>query len=331
MTYLHAKRQMAKEWLERLKKSFQMRAASRGSSRKIAGQGEGQAGTGQGVLEKVKLSDMKMMVEEGALIVDQGSTTGTGESEEIGEDKIRRVVQSANRELTRAQTAVEIAEEWIERVKQLLQESYADLDKPNAPSISSSSSSGGQEEERDNVRELLRDMLSEVDEMPVQMDEASILRVHLKALDWAVKAKKLLPYAGIEPITSSTTPAPATTAIPVPNRSAMVETVHDIDMSEAEVDVIKFKPSYADLQKLVVDIKKLVYRIPYTIHTIYTPCSYYIIHLHTIYNTHYIYFIHFLTVGSARSCPRQWTPSSALCACLRRHGALHYWQRQTRS
>ena len=313
---------MAKEWLERLKKSFQMRAASRGSSRKTAGQGEGQAG--QGVLEKVKLSDMKMMVEEGALIVDQGSTTGTCEGEEIGEDKIRRVVQSANRELTRAQTAVEIAEEWIERVKQLLQESYADLDKPNASS-SSSSSGGGQEEERDNVRELLRDMLSEVDEMPVQMDEASILRVHLKALDWAVKAKKLLPYAGIEPIsTSSTAPAPATTAIPVPNRSAMVETVHDIDMSDAEVNIIKFKPSYADLQKLVVDIKKLVYRIPYTIHTIYTPCSYYIIHLHTIYNTHYIYFMHFLTVGSVRSCPRQWTPSSASCAYRRKPGALHY-------
>ena len=50
-----------------------------------------------------------------------------------------------------------------------------------------------EESEPEDLRSILRDMLSDADDMPVQMDEATVLRVHLRALDWADKARKVLP------------------------------------------------------------------------------------------------------------------------------------------
>lgn len=257
--YLAEKRQRARDWLEKLKKNFQIRSGgslSRASLRK----GASSADNNQMPAEKMTLSDMKMMVEEGNLLLEDPE----GDQSEL---QANRTTQA--RELNKAQNAVSIAEEWLSRARELLAESYLSLDddypqKRQAQrdqarleraanraaravnnAISSGESmdevtqmevngkgdeedDGDEDDEEQDVKEMLRDMLGEADEMPVQLDEAAVLRVHLRALDWVVKARKVLPS---------------------PTVSTSVNT------SEMDLES-KQKPIFVDAQKLLTEIQK---------------------------------------------------------------------------
>jgi hypothetical protein len=93
MDYLKARRIQAKEWLERIKRSFSVRTNAREKLRRGA---DGFSG----INEKLKLTDMKAMVAEGQAICDDGDV-----------EEARRTAQV--RELNRAQQAVEAADEVI--------------------------------------------------------------------------------------------------------------------------------------------------------------------------------------------------------------------------
>ena len=135
----------AKEWLDRLKNSFKSKSKGSLRGRVPGGEVRGQV--------KMGLADMKMMVEEGTAMLDD---------EESGKT-------STSRELNKAQSAVDIAEEWLARVKEVLAAGIA----------------GGDLSE-------LKDLIRESDEMPVYMEEAVVMKSHLNAMEWAKKAAKVM-------------------------------------------------------------------------------------------------------------------------------------------
>ena len=134
---------------------------------------------------------------------------------------------TSHRELSKVQSVVEIAEEWLSRVREALAQSTAlraqklrnrlarhqqtaASSNSNEAAASASTSSdpqaigeGGNDEgegqgegEGDDAvdpLEDLQDLLKESDEMPVYMEEAALLRTHLLALEWANKAALVLP------------------------------------------------------------------------------------------------------------------------------------------
>ena len=135
---------------------------------------------------------------------------------------------TSDRELSKVQSVVEIAEEWLSRVREALTQSAAfraqrqrnrlarhqrttlASDNNEAKSSASSSSDpqatidaagdgegggGGDEEDESDADPLedLHELLKESDEMPVYMEEAALLRTHLLALEWANKAALVLP------------------------------------------------------------------------------------------------------------------------------------------
>ena len=142
---LRQRQVQAKEWLDRLKNSF--KSKSKGSLR-----GRGSGGEVRGQV-KMGLADMKMMVEEGTSMLDD---------EESGKT-------STSRELNKAQSAVDIAEEWLSRVKEVLAAGIAGGDLTD-----------------------LKDLIRESDEMPVYMEEAVVMKSHLNAMEWAKKAAKIM-------------------------------------------------------------------------------------------------------------------------------------------
>lgn len=88
--------------------------------------------------------------------------------------------ETGNRDLNKAQNLLEAAEEWQTRVKEILAMDMSD--------DSWLESSDGEQ----SPTELLEDMLEEAEAMPVVMEEAVLIRAHLKSLEWASKVRPLL-------------------------------------------------------------------------------------------------------------------------------------------
>jgi hypothetical protein len=161
---LRDKRVQAKQWLERLKNSFPKAGGSRvGSLRKNDGNNEiKDLPVNSG--EKLALADMKLIVREG---------------EELFDDETNRTAQV--RELSKAQSVVEMAEEWLERVRDAITETIDDENEDEATA-----------NEQIEAIEMLQELLSEADSMPVNMDECQVLRSHLLSLEWRTKARPIL-------------------------------------------------------------------------------------------------------------------------------------------
>lgn len=134
MEILRNKRTQAKQWLEKFGKSVAATTSSRHTRKS-----EGKAANGGLPLmnvslgEKINLEDMKKMVQQG---------------EQLCDDR-------KSKELTRAINVLDTAEEWIDRVKEFLQNGVdADI-------------------------ESLQELLDETEGMPVAMVEADLLRFGL--------------------------------------------------------------------------------------------------------------------------------------------------------
>ena len=313
MDYLRDKRLLAKEWLEKLKKSFSARSFNsnnRASLRKTTLMGvssatavvgpDGSAVSAENAAaytqtsvsapEKPRLDEMRQMVEEGQFICDLdgnddtgGATGGTGLSS--------RTAQA--RELTKAQTAVSAAEEWLSRVRELLvedevtfaaaraqarllnkqQKLSARTTETEADNDSNDDDDDSDDSEPEDLRCLLREMLGEAEDMPVQLDEAVVLRGHLRALDWADKARRLLPACTPAQIANSASSAPLASekqeqekeeldpaaAGTVDNNDDMQEEstkqTKSNNKSKANKPKVYRPPTVQELQKLVNEIK----------------------------------------------------------------------------
>lgn len=191
---LKEKRQLAKVWLEKLKRSFV--PTKPGSSRVKRG---GEDAAAAVAAEKLSLADMRMMVSEGASLYQEPLEDEMGEADRASTHtaSVGRsgVVSSrtANRELDRAQAVVETAEDWITRVRELLcggSDSDEQREEPDGGHGDEDADDEVQEQER--TMEMLRVMLEEAESMPVTLDECGLLRHHLQALEWAAKVRPLL-------------------------------------------------------------------------------------------------------------------------------------------
>ena len=145
MDILQDKRNHARLWLDKLKKVFPSKG--RQPSRK-PGEPLGDESTNG----KLHLADMRTLVQEGEILLQR--------------DDEKSADSKSTKELTKAQTLVDAAEEWMGRVNELL----ADIDVKSIP--------------------VLQELLEEADEMPVYMEEIGLLQVHLDSLEWSVRAKK---------------------------------------------------------------------------------------------------------------------------------------------
>ena len=96
------------------------------------------------------------------------------------------------------------------------------------------------DDEEDPI-ECIKEMLFEADQMPVVMDEVPLLRCHVQALEWAVKARQVLPSAD------------AISKISMKDVDANGEdNIHEVIHGEQTTKSLKF----AELQKLDKDIIK---------------------------------------------------------------------------
>ncbi len=199
---LKEKKQQAKLWLEKLKKSF-VSTKVVSARRSKAGDKDNNvnlqllAGT---LPEKLKLSDMKQMVFEGELLYNSSE-----ESLSSG--------RTLNRELDKALNVVESAEDWIGRVRELLMSDFSSdyhderFDDQNMFDIvdieEDSSGKNGKKYDQKSLQlqtmSFLNTLLSEAEQMPVVLEEASILRVHLNALEWAAKVRPYLCFFARKP------------------------------------------------------------------------------------------------------------------------------------
>ena len=206
---LREKKLQAKAWLDRLKKSFVSVKVGTNRLRNYnpqQGGAEGEDGANlhlQQVIhtqaDRLTLAEMKRLLTEGETLYQQPS----GEQQSIlaeNPSSIKLVARS--RDLDRAQTVVENAEEWISRVREVLTgSSEGDEAEPSeaGTDLEARRSEGGDENEADSdtrnsgrtqdrsavTFRMLTDLLDEANSMPVAMEEAQVLRHHLQALQWA--------------------------------------------------------------------------------------------------------------------------------------------------
>ena len=113
---LKNKRQVAKQWLEKLKKSFSSKtrtAIPRGSNRGASGDNTGTCDdsvdkASQDKPDKMKLTDIRVMLAEGETLFKDTDENRTQKSSGNS---------ASSRELNKVYTVVEAAEEWLEQVR----------------------------------------------------------------------------------------------------------------------------------------------------------------------------------------------------------------------
>eukprot|EP01035_Chromulina_nebulosa_P019402 gene19402-25275_t len=157
---LRDKKNNAKLWLDKLKKTFQSTSGSRRTNNS-SGDHDNLTVT---MDNKVDLEEMKLLVLEGQGLFDDGL---------IDDNKIR------NKELNKAKSIVDLADSWLEKFRDML----------------GSGNDDGNNTIKDES-ELLADLrlaLEEANQLPVVMDEILVLNCHVHALEWSIKAKKILP------------------------------------------------------------------------------------------------------------------------------------------
>jgi len=161
---LRDKKNNAKLWLDKLKKTFQSTSGSRRTNNS--------SGDHDSLIvsmdNKVDLEEMKLLVLEGQGLFDDGL---------IDDNKVR------NKELNKAKSIVDLADSWLEKFRDML--------------------GSGNDDSNSNIKdesELLADLrvaLEEANQLPVVMDEILVLNCHVQALEWSIKAKKVLPQYDI--------------------------------------------------------------------------------------------------------------------------------------
>jgi hypothetical protein len=169
MAVLATKKQLAKVWLEKLRKSFVPTKVTSSRLRK----GFDDISVGDPLIEKPSLKSMKLMVSEGEQLF----------RDDNGEDTERVAGVTYHRDLDRAVGLVDEADLWIDRVRDLL-----------CPVVDNDDPSGSTLDSEQITRApvsiiLLRNILDDVDNMPVAIEEAEILKNYLRVLQWCDKVR----------------------------------------------------------------------------------------------------------------------------------------------
>ena len=196
---LREKKLQAKAWLDRLKKSFVSVKVGTNRLRNYASQQGTADGEDPTVLslqnvtyaqaDRLTLTEMKNLLLEGETLYQQP----TEEQQSIlAENPSSSKVVARSRDLDRAQAVVENAEEWISRVKDVLTaSSERDEDEQNESKdeddADTETKSNRSQYRSASMLRVLMNLLDEANSMPVAMEEAQALRLHLQALQWATR------------------------------------------------------------------------------------------------------------------------------------------------
>lgn len=230
MEVLKVKRQLAKQWLEKLKKSFANKTRTAVPRRNRDDSSAASSNSTISNQNKLKLSDMKEMIAEGELLF---------QAEASGNEGGASGNSTNHRELNRAMSVVEVAEEWLNQVKESLHDicvmSMNGMLKRTVnpkPSVvnpevktcevfekdesvgesevkvetDSVGGDGSMEEVEEDTKEEegeegdvelfieeLEELLSEADSMPVHIEDAVLLRAQLNIIKWARRVRPYLP------------------------------------------------------------------------------------------------------------------------------------------
>lgn len=220
---LREKKQQAKLWLDRLKKSFTSVKVGTNRLRNYVPSQAAAPPSDEGNLlqqviynqnDRLTLAEMKQLLSEGETLYQQqvGDSQASVPLESLSSSAAKFVARS--RDLDRAQSVVDNAEDWISRVREVLtgQDSAEPMDEVAAPAEDEtvaagneaggknieeeqdgggdgdSSGGGGKSEERSGLSlRTLAMLLDEANSMPVALEEAQALRYHLQAIQWATK------------------------------------------------------------------------------------------------------------------------------------------------
>lgn len=235
---LREKKEQGKIWLDRLKRTFGMATASSTgknsrSSRKQQSLSASlnTSSTTDGADDgnnKLTLDEMRLMVAEGEALYQEVEDSTALETTGSGNCRTTKgVPRGVWRDIDRAQSVIETASQWVDRVRQAVTNQMArgyhglGLAAPEKEPKSESSPEDKEmelldhllEEEEDNVKEMqeeeeeseemlleersdlaasLTALLEEADAMPVVLEETDCLRLQLSALQWAIKARPVL-------------------------------------------------------------------------------------------------------------------------------------------
>ena len=260
---LREKRAQAKVWLDKLKKTMSMPKGGRRSvsQRSISAQGAGGGTESVADVDRPNLADIKLMVTE--------SEDEQGADDDLGGTGGRGFV--SNRELSKVQSVVEIAEEWLSRVREALSQSASMRVQRRKPKPASTVDEGAgksdkvmdvaadddndDDDEDADPLEDLRELLKESDEMPVFMEEAGMLRCQLQALEWANKAALILPTnATVVVVEGENEPDEA--SLDNANDGGKGDS-SDPDTTAASKSVSSLRPRLVEVQRLAKEIKRI--------------------------------------------------------------------------
>lgn len=220
---LHRRKEQALEWISRFKQLFAKSTVS--GRNKDKDENKDASSNGDGSSNKATLSELRMMINQGESMLGDSS-------EDAGNRAKRNQAKSLQKEMGKAQSAVEEAEDWIERFRELITSIFqspcfiSDLSQRAALSSSFSAETAtaaamdegekeGDAEVEDADRkasaqfddvafeeqletqrvamvEEVSAFLHEADDLPVVIEEAEVLKLQLQVLQWAQRARPLV-------------------------------------------------------------------------------------------------------------------------------------------
>lgn len=183
MTILREQREQAKLLIKKLRESLE---TTRRKNKNRSGEDDSNGAN------KMVYSEFKHLLMEGESFYlggDEGGEERAGGSRAVQKD------------LDRAQSVMEIAEDWLSNVREMITshfefEARLSLNEPNMIEESVSDQKETTEDilirKRIELVDSLREQLGEADSLPFTLEEADVVRFQLQAIEWAAKSRPWL-------------------------------------------------------------------------------------------------------------------------------------------
>eukprot|EP00981_Chlorochromonas_danica_P011721 scaffold4233_cov180-Ochromonas_danica.AAC.12 len=233
---LREKKEQGKIWLDRLKRTFGMATASSTGKNSRASRKQqslsaslNTSSTTDGADDgnsKLTLDEMRLMVAEGEALYQEAEDSAALETTGSSNSRTTKgVPRGVWRDIDRAQSVIETASQWVDRVRQAVTNQMArgyhglglaapekepkresspedkemelldhllEVEEDNVKEEEEEESEEVLLEERSDLAASLTALLEEADAMPVVLEETDCLRLQLSALQWAIKARPVL-------------------------------------------------------------------------------------------------------------------------------------------
>jgi hypothetical protein len=226
VSILQRRKEQALEWIARFKQLFSQKSIGSSRHRIVTEDASGDAtiDSPDEPEQKATLSELRMLISHGGNLLGDGSGPGGGNS------NVKKQAKSLQREMDKALSAVEEAEDWIDRFRSLItdffsqpcflalpqhmldqQEPKVEADKTENEDEMNSDDARTQsvseklsnweavllfedavDEQRAQLVTEISEFLSEAQMLPIVIEEAQVLNLQLQVLRWAISVRPLL-------------------------------------------------------------------------------------------------------------------------------------------